>query len=271
MITPPRSLLAVLMAAALVAGILFVLMVPAGLPYDEPSHWSVVQYIAHHGRPPVLVAAILIKVSTLPVLIGVCLWLLFRRQWGKSVCTAIAAIVVSGWWFERNLHHYGDLTGQSAVARTGVTFPHVELGAGFLVKSVLTYLILPTEYVRNIIAAPAAIDLCTLIFAAGIAMGSALLVLRGRHELDTPIFILLVLVGVISVVAWLAQVLIVQPVAFRTAYGVLPLVALCLGFLTTFRSPIMRRTATATVLLCEIVIIVWFLAVIGGQPAMLNP
>ena len=43
-----------LMAMAAVLGAAAALMVPAGLPYDEPSHWSTVKYFAEHWTLPVL-------------------------------------------------------------------------------------------------------------------------------------------------------------------------------------------------------------------------
>ena len=35
-------------------GTIYAFVIPAGLPYDEPSHWATVQYYADHGRMPVL-------------------------------------------------------------------------------------------------------------------------------------------------------------------------------------------------------------------------
>src|SRR6187551_856726 len=35
-------------------GTVYAFVTPAGLPYDEPSHWATVQYYADHGRLPVL-------------------------------------------------------------------------------------------------------------------------------------------------------------------------------------------------------------------------
>ena len=35
-------------------GTVYAFVTPAGLPYDEPSHWATVQYYADHGRMPVL-------------------------------------------------------------------------------------------------------------------------------------------------------------------------------------------------------------------------
>ncbi len=43
-----------LMAMAAVLGAAAALMVPAGLPYDEPSHWSTVMYFAERWTLPVL-------------------------------------------------------------------------------------------------------------------------------------------------------------------------------------------------------------------------
>lgn len=51
--TPQRRLWLVLLVAVAVGGA-FVLVVPPGLPYDEPAHWGNILFYADHGRMPVL-------------------------------------------------------------------------------------------------------------------------------------------------------------------------------------------------------------------------
>ena len=48
-----RYLLGLALLTCLV-GTIYAFVTPAGLPYDEPSHWATVQYYVDHGRMPVL-------------------------------------------------------------------------------------------------------------------------------------------------------------------------------------------------------------------------
>lgn len=373
---------------ALLAGTVFAVVMPAGLPYDEPSHWSTVQYIATHWTLPVMgdpgvtyegqqaplyylmaaplsllpngflmvrlfgvvghgvvvlltwllirravpsipavalagagfvalnpvllaiagsvqndtwalawgVAALLsaatltaehpsprdaivvgvvvglmllTKLSMLPVAVGIVILLLIRRLFGAAGWLVLSATLVSGWWFVRNVLLYGDLSGQSAVARTGVSFPHTELSARYIAQSVLAYLTVPTEYVRNIVSAPPVVDVAALMLGVAIALGAALLGLRLRKQVDGQLTGLVAGVGFLAVAAWLGQILIAQPVSFRAALGVWPLVAVCAGSVKTVSSRWYGWAAVGVVAAVQIAIMVWFLISIAGQPTML--
>lgn len=220
----------------------------------------------------VLGAAVLTKLSMVPVLIGVCFWLVWRRRLLATLKVVLGAALVSGWWFVRNMVLYGDLTGQSAVARTGVTFPHTELSAKYMAQSVLAYLTVPTEYVRNVIAAPDFVDGLALFTGLALAAGLVMLVVRARRNADLPTLWMVAAVGLISTSAWLLQVLFVQPVAFRTAYGVLPLVALGVGCLSATGSRMRIAWLPATLVgIAQLLVSVWFLAAIASQPALMQP
>lgn len=220
----------------------------------------------------VMGAAILTKLSMVPVFIGVCIWLVWRRRFLATLKVVLAAALVSGWWFVRNMVLYGDLTGQSAVARTGVTFPHAELSAKYIAQSVLAYLTVPTEYVRNVIAAPNFVDGLALFTGLAIAAGLVVLVLRARRNADPPTLWMVAVVGLISTTAWLLQVLFVQPVAFRTAYGVLPLVALGVGCLSETGSRLRAAWLPAALIgSAQLLVGVWFLVAIASQPALMQP
>lgn len=382
--------MALLLVATLVCGLAFALAVPAGLPYDEPSHWATVRFIAEHWRLPVMgepgvtyeaqqtplyylmaapisqlpmgflavrmfgvvghvivtgltwltirravpgapevalagaasmglnpmllaigasvqndtwslvwgigaiVAAlhahgrprvwgsvavgglaglaILTKLSMAPVGIGICVSLLVLREYRSVLWTGLTTTTVTAWWFVRNLILYGDLTGQSGVSRTGVAFPYTEPSLTYLAQSVLTYLILPTEYVRNVIASPPWVDLLALAFGAAIAVGAVVLVLRVAKTANGTGLLLVFVVALASFAAWLIQVLLVQPVAFRTAYGVLPLVALSVGCVTAVSSRAWTyRGLVALVVGLQLVISLWFLTAVSGQNPLLIP
>lgn len=211
---------------------------------------------------------VLTKVSMVPVALGVGLWLLIRRRFSAVGWLVLGSAVVSGWWFVRNLVLYGDLTGQSAVQRTGVSFPHVELTTRYIAQSVLAYLTVPTEYVRNVVESPSVIDGAALLLGVAIAVGAAVLVLRLRRQPD-EVSLLVAIVGAFSVAAWLVQVVFFQPVSFRVALGVWPLVALCAGGVKAVSSRWPGWAAVGAVSVLELAIGVWFLASIAGQPAML--
>ena len=47
-------MLLVLLLVSAALGVLYLVAMPPGLPYDEPSHWLNVQYYLEHRRLPVV-------------------------------------------------------------------------------------------------------------------------------------------------------------------------------------------------------------------------
>ena len=170
--------------------------------------------------------AILTKLTAWAVVVTIGAWLAWRH--GRRAAVALAsflagALIASGWWFVRNAVLYGDPTGGTGVERTGVTFAPYRLNeasdVGHVIQQVVTYLWLPTEYVRNEIGAPpllkSALLLVTLaILGFGIARSRGLRSGGGR---------LIVGCGLISILAWLVVYFGVQAVAPRVAYLAVPL------------------------------------------------
>lgn len=188
----------------------------------------------HAALVGVLVAlAVLTKLSLAPLLLGlVFAWLLRRRVLEPLVAVATVA-VLTGWWFVRNLVLYGDLTGQSAVALTGAEFQNEPLGPLALARTVLTYLTVPTEYLRNTIQAPVWVDAAAAAVGLVLVVGIVAICLRWRRAYAAWPLTAVAAVAVVSVVAWLVQVQFGWPVAFRTAYAALPFFALAAGAAVT--------------------------------------
>jgi D-alanyl-D-alanine carboxypeptidase (penicillin-binding protein 5/6) len=205
--------------------------------------WSALPFMdrAHAGRRPwawglllgaLASAAILTKLSLVPVVATVLALLLLRRRFVIALTAGAVVVAACGWWIVRNYVLYGDLTGQAGVERAGYEFGQGALGPLHLARSALTYLFLPTEYLRNSISAPWWIDGIVIALGLAVAVGGVLLAVRVRRDCAPGSLLLLVAVGAVAVAAWLIQGTFGWHVAFRTAYGVLPLVALAFGCAT---------------------------------------
>ena len=106
--------------------------------------------------------AILTKVTVWPIAIGLAAVFLVRRRLVHLAILALVSIAVSGWWFVRNLVLYGDLTGRAGVEAAGYEFPPLDASPLSLAQHAVTYLWLPTEYVRNVIVSPlSSMDWCS--------------------------------------------------------------------------------------------------------------
>lgn len=205
--------------------------------------------------------AILTKVSMAPLLLGLVIAYLFRRRFIEPLAALTVTALLTGWWFVRNLILYGDLTGQSAVARTGAIFEGVATSPFDVARTVLTYLTLPTEYVRNTISAPVWVDATALVVGSAIIVGVALIALRERRRYGQWGLLAVVSVAVVSICAWLVQVVFGWPVAFRTAYSSLPFIALAVGSATqVFRSRWAQIVIMITISLMQLLAGVWVAA-----------
>ena len=207
-------------------------MLWCALPFVNPAHmtsrpWAWGLLLGVLGS-----AAILTKLSIVPAVVTVLAVLLLRRRFVIALIAAGVVLLTCGWWIVRNYLLYGDLTGQAGVEQAGYEFGQGALGPLHLARSALTYLFLPTEYLRNSISAPWWIDGMVIVLGLAVAVGAVVLAVRARRDCAPGSLFLLMAVGVVAVMAWLAQGAFGWHVAFRTAYGVLPLVALAFGCAT---------------------------------------
>jgi D-alanyl-D-alanine carboxypeptidase (penicillin-binding protein 5/6) len=192
--------------------------------------------------------AVLTKLTNWIVVVVVAGWLAWvhrRRAVAPVAAFLCGALAVSGWWFVRNVLLYGDPTAASAAERTGASFDRYRLtrvgDLGHVVQQVVTYLWLPTEYLRNSISAPTALKVVLLVVTViGAVVGASRLGRVNRSGLP-----LLAGTALLSVVTWLITYLGYQAVAPRVAYLALPLWVL-LVVLAAHRLP--SRAAVATVL-----------------------
>jgi hypothetical protein len=217
-------------------------------------------------------AAILTKLSIAPLVVAVLAILLLRRRVVIALIAGGVVLAACGWWIVRNYLLYGDLTGQAGVERAGYEFGQGALGPLHLARSALTYLFLPTEYLRNSIVAPWWIDGIVVVLGLAVASGAVLLAVRVRRDCAPGALLLLVAVGAVAVAAWLLQGTFGWHVAFRTAYGVLPIVALAFGCVT--QAVPSRRGGVAIALTLGMLLLVvaaWVAVAASAEPAHLTP
>jgi 4-amino-4-deoxy-L-arabinose transferase-like glycosyltransferase len=203
--------------------------------------------------------AVLTKLTAWPAVLAIAAWLVWRhRRDALRPLTAfvVAVLAVSGWWFARNIVLYGDPTAAAGVHRSGVSFApyhvHSASDVAHILEELVTYLWLPTEYVRNLISAPAALKAALLILTLAILVIGLLRVQRSRK---VPTW-LIVCAGVISIGAWLVTDLAYQAVAPRVAYMFLPL---WIGLVGLALSRVPRPAAILGVTLLLVAINAWTL------------
>lgn len=144
-----------------------------------------------------------------------------------------SAMAVCGWWFIRNLRLYGDLTGSSAVERTGVSFPPLQFDGGhsFIawLQSLVAYAFAPTEYYRNAFEVPTlgkavavactiALLVCVIVGFVGGGSGRAKAAVRHEPGTCFALVAVLTVVGLYVVAAWS-----LQSIAPRLTFVVAPL------------------------------------------------
>jgi len=220
--------------------------------------------------------AVLTKLTMAPVVIALVICYAARRDLLRAAMVAVTAGATMTWWVLRNMLLYGDLTGQSAVARTGAIFENVTISGLYVAQTVLTYLTLPTEYLRNTISAPAWVDLVAIGLGIIILTGFIQLLRVRRQILQPWPWLLAVVTAGTSFVAWLTEILLAWPVAFRTAYGVLPLVALSVGATATLGThKSATRVALIVVLSAQLAVGAWVVWALLTQdvtsPGLINP
>jgi D-alanyl-D-alanine carboxypeptidase (penicillin-binding protein 5/6) len=215
--------------------------------------------------------AILVKVSMVPLVVAVVIVLLCRRRFAEAVASAGVVLVACGWWVVRNIFLYGDLTGQAGVEATGTHFGRGGLSPVVLAREALTYLTLPTEYLRNTISAPAWVAVLAVVVGAVLVVGCIVLATRGRRSVAPAPFWMIFFVAAASIAAWLVQVAFGWQVAFRTAYGVLPFAALAFGISVLIARPERRQWIVSAALLAVLAaLLVWTgIGLSGAHPAPL--
>jgi D-alanyl-D-alanine carboxypeptidase (penicillin-binding protein 5/6) len=203
--------------------------------------------------------AVLTKLTAWAAVAAIAAWLVWRHRraaFRPLVAFVVAAVAVSGWWFVRNVELYGDPTGASGVNRTGVSFvryhAHGASGVAHIFEELVTYLWLPTEYVRNLIAAPTILKGALLIVSVAVLIVG----IGGARRWQTSARGLLLAVAVLSVGAWLVTDLAYQSVAPRVAYLAIPVWA-GLVALTLMRLP--PRLAVAATMLTVVSLNAWTL------------
>jgi len=209
----------------------------------------------------------LTKLTNWVAVVGVAGWLVWvhRRHALAPVAAFLSgAVAVCGWWFVRNIVLYGDPTAASGVERTGVSFDRYHLTRpselGHIVQQIVTYLWLPTEYLRNFISAPTMLKGALLIITVVCAsLGAARVGTVNR----TPL-LLLAGTALLSVVTWLTTYLTYQSVAPRVAYLALP-IWVCLIALSIGRLP--RNVAFATSIALMAALNAWCIVEIGTLSA----
>lgn len=208
-------------------------------------------------------AALLTKITVWPIVLVLGLWLLLRRRWGQTVLYGVTAVAVSGWWFVRNQVLYGDLTARAGVAAAGYDFPPLgEVQPFSLARSAITYLWLPTEYVRNLIESPPIMDgLVVLLTAVGVL--GLLYLATGKVHAGGPLLGLLGASAILAVSGWLVTATTTQSVAFRFAYAALPLWFVAVGSLA--RVPRMRWIVPVVTAVL-VVVDAWFLHALTQLP-----
>lgn len=209
--------------------------------------------------------AMLTKITMWPVAIVLGIALLVRRRFLPAALYVGAVAAVFGWWVVRNLVLYGDLTGQAGVESLGYKFPPLDgVHPVALVRSVMTYLWLPTEYVRNAVVSPTIVDVLVVVLSIAGAAGLVLLTIT-RSRARPDVVKVLVAIGVLAVAGWLVIATSIQAVAFRFAYA-------CLPIWFTGASAWSTRGAGAKIALALAALLLaisgWFLAAVHSLPPL---
>jgi 4-amino-4-deoxy-L-arabinose transferase-like glycosyltransferase len=208
--------------------------------------------------------AVLTKLSMAPVVLAVLVALLVRRRFVEAATALAVSCVGTGWWIVRNVVLYGDLTGQSAVILTGAEFENVRIGPLGLAQRMLTYLTIPSEYLRNTIEAPLLIDAACIAVGVVLIIGIVMIALRRKLLIPWPLLLVL-LVAVFAVGAWVAQVTFGWPVSFRTAYAALPAFALAAGMAPrTFTRTAGQVSVLAVTAALQLVVLTWTVMALAG-------
>jgi Dolichyl-phosphate-mannose-protein mannosyltransferase len=208
---------------------------------------------------------ILTKITVWPAGLVLGVWMVWRRRFAEALVYGLVVLLVSGWWFVRNILLYGDLTGAGGVDAAGYDFPPRGWQPVDIARDVATYLWIPVEYVRNTIEAPLAVELGVVL----LTILGVVVVLLSWRDLQ-PTGRLLGVVAIVAVVGWVVVVVAVQAVAFRFAYVALPAWVVAFGWLATRRG---GRAVGLLVVVSLVALDLWFLLELQAliDPGLLDP
>lgn len=223
--------------------------------------------------------AVLVKVFAGALLIGFVVALLMdrRRPYRPRIIEAATATVgtavVSGWWFGRNLVLYGDLTGSSAVDRTGVSFAPLDYdGVGSVLgwgRSLVSYAFAPTEYYRNFFEAPVVVKAsAVLLTAAGLVLVAGALASRvraRRRQASDPAVVFAVTSVVVVVVVYAVAAWTTQAIAPRLVAVAAPLALALVARSARTRT---REVTMAVMLVGCLVLDVWLITAVMSIPVV---
>jgi 4-amino-4-deoxy-L-arabinose transferase-like glycosyltransferase len=197
--------------------------------------------------------AVLTKLTAWPAALAIAAWLVWRHRRDALrplAAFVIAVLAVSGWWFARNIVLYGDPTAAAGVRRSGVAFDayhvHGAAGIGHILEELVTYLWLPTEYVRNLISASVPLKAGLLLLTLAILLAG---IAGGGLWRKVPSW-LIVATALVSLASWLVTHLSYQAVAPRVAYMFLPLWVGLVGVALARLSPRPAIVGLALLLVC---------------------
>jgi D-alanyl-D-alanine carboxypeptidase (penicillin-binding protein 5/6) len=183
-------------------------------------------------------AAVLLFALAVATLVGLRTAIFSRIR--LVAAAAAGFMVVCGWWFIRNLAIYGDLSGRAGLSRAGFSFPpltfHGVRSLGSWLRSLISYIWVPTEYYRNAFDAPGVIRLGAVLATALLAVLTVIATAR-RHKpthqllIDYPVvFFLVTWFGVTfaayTVTTWIWTVL-APRIVYVSLPGLVALTSLC--------------------------------------------
>jgi D-alanyl-D-alanine carboxypeptidase (penicillin-binding protein 5/6) len=233
----------------------------------EPHIWG------HFALGAMVGLAILVKVVAVALLPAILITQLLRSGVSSSVrafqmlATTTATAATAGWWFVRNLVLYGDFTGDQGIGSLGIGFPPMRLSrvedVVTWLGSIVSYVFVPVEYYRNVIAAPPILEILAIV------MGASVLALLARaywprHDKpgrigrlrQRPDRLLLLSVLCMTTIAYLVYALAVAWIAARLLFLAAPVAAIVLAAAGRDR---IGRAVVSAVIVSFLVVDVWLL------------
>jgi 4-amino-4-deoxy-L-arabinose transferase-like glycosyltransferase len=202
-----------------------------------------------------------------------------RNRLRGCAVAGLSFVVVSGWWFVRNAVLYGDLTGRAGLKSAGWRFPPLAYtgpsSIGTWIRSLVSYLWVPTEYYRNAFSAPGVLRALAVAATAVIAVATVigirrLLSSRSRPKHMTAALFVAGFFG-ITFVTYAVMTWTWTDLAPRIAFVALPgaVVLVCASDAAAVRSPRLRATAALAVIgfmLLISIFVLWKVSAIGPAP-----
>lgn len=178
--------------------------------------------------------AIVCKLAAAPLIVAIPAWYLLTLPRAQAFISSSAfflgSALTAGWWFVWNLAHYSRLTPPTTLGG-GPDFPAYGFRGGravtHLVQEAVTYLWIPSEYYRNLLAVPAPLKALLLIVTIVLLAAGSAEVVRAvrRRSWSAPQRKAVLLVGAtaaVTLVVWVVVFVEYSSVAPRFAYLVIP-------------------------------------------------